>query len=125
MFKKISMVALLISVCTAASAVSPFNKSVDAKFKNTVISTSEKTTKTNDSGKSCDCDSGLKEKVANLEIKMSDTYKSIETMKKDNPDTGTIQKNMDAMKEDFNSQIKSIKDSLELVNKKINELQKK
>lgn len=52
----------------------------------------KKTNKTTDTSKSCGCDSGLKEKVASLETKMSEAYKAIETMKKDNHDTGTIQK---------------------------------
>ena len=66
MLKKISMFALLISVCTAASAVTTSNKTVDAKLKTAVISTNKKITKTTDTSKSCGCDSGLKEKVANL-----------------------------------------------------------
>lgn len=117
MLKKISMVALLISVCTAASAFTIFNKPANTKLTKAVTAAEKNATKKDTANKSCSCD------TAALEGKIKELRDNLDDMKKDYPDTGTIQKEMQAMKDDYNNQIKFINNNIESINKKLDEIQ--
>ncbi len=114
--KKISMVALLISVCTAASAFTIFNKPANTKLTKAVTAAEKNATKKDTANKSCSCD------TAALEGKIKELRDNLDDMKKVYGE-GAIQKEMKAMKDEYNNQIKFINNNIESINKKLDEIQ--